>query len=96
MPTFKDIEESIDTLSRDDDKNAMIKKYEDSRSYASKTVQKTIYAKRLLRSSARLFIKAGDRKMWDAIKTTLKAKFTEDRQPSDTQGVAKKEEDKVG
>jgi len=58
--------------------------------------QKTIYAKRLLRSSARLFIKAGGRKMWDAIKIALKAKFTEDRQPSDTQGVAKKEEDKVG
>ncbi|KYN12093.1 hypothetical protein ALC57_15747, partial [Trachymyrmex cornetzi] len=55
VPTFKDVEESIDTFSGDDGKNVKlwIKEFEELAKLCKwNTVQKTIYAKRLLRGSA--------------------------------------------
>jgi len=79
VPTFKDVEESIDTFNGDDGKNveSWIKEFEDlAELYEWNPIQKTIYAKRLLRGSARLFIKADGRKTWRAIKTALKTEFS--------------------
>lgn len=79
VPTFKDVEESIDTFSGDDGKNVKlwIKEFEELAKLCEwNTVQKTIYAKRLLRGSARLFIKSDGGKTWNAIKAALKTEFT--------------------
>lgn len=63
VPTFKDVEESIDTFSGDDGKNvkSWITEFEDLAKLCKwNTMQKTIYAKRLLRGSACLFVKSDD------------------------------------
>lgn len=79
VPTFKDVEESIDTFSGDDGKDVKlwIKKFEDmARLCEWNKIQVTIYAKRLLRASARLFVKADDcGKTWKMMKAALKAEF---------------------
>lgn len=75
MPTFKDVEESIDTFSGDEGKNVKlwIKEFEDLVELCEwNTVQKTIYAKRLLRGSVRLFVKSDDcGKTWKTLKAAL-------------------------
>lgn len=58
--TFKDVEDSIDTFSGDDGKNIKqwIKDFDETATLCQwNDVQKTIYARRLLRGSARLFVK---------------------------------------
>nr|XP_012220525.1 PREDICTED: uncharacterized protein K02A2.6-like [Linepithema humile] len=81
VPTFKDVEESIDTFSGDDGTNVKtwIKEFEDLVKLCEwNETQKIIYAKRLLRGSARLFIKSGDcPKTWKVMKTALKSEFTQ-------------------
>ncbi|KYQ50123.1 hypothetical protein ALC60_10816, partial [Trachymyrmex zeteki] len=77
--SFRDMEESIDTFSGDEGRNVMIwiKEFEDLAELCEwNAVQKTIYAKRLLQGSARLFVKADDcRKSWRTIKAALKSEF---------------------
>ncbi|XP_011863437.1 PREDICTED: uncharacterized protein LOC105559615, partial [Vollenhovia emeryi] len=79
VPTFKDVEESIDTFSGDDGKDVRtwIKEFEDLAKLCEwNTVQETIYATRLLRGSARLFVKSdGCRKTWKLMKNALKTEF---------------------
>jgi len=79
VPTFKDVEESVDTFSGDDGKDikSWIKEFEDLAKLCEwNTMQKTIYAKRLLRGSARLFVKSdGCGKTWKSIKAALKTEF---------------------
>jgi len=79
VPTFKDVEESIDAFNGDDGRNveSWIKEFEDLAELCEwNPIQKTIYAKRLLRGSARLFVKADGRKTWRAIKIALKTEFS--------------------
>lgn len=79
IPTFKDVEESIDTFSGDDDKDIKlwVREFDDMAKLCEwNVIQKTIYAKRLLRGSARLFVKSdGGGKSWERMKTALKAEF---------------------
>ncbi|RLU15779.1 hypothetical protein DMN91_011535 [Ooceraea biroi] len=58
--TFKDVEDSIDTFSGDDGKNIKqwIKDFDETATLCQwNDVQKTIYAKKLLRGSAKIFVK---------------------------------------
>ncbi|XP_011685291.1 PREDICTED: uncharacterized protein LOC105448446 [Wasmannia auropunctata] len=79
VPTFKDVEESVDTFSGDDGKNVKvwIKEFEDLTKICEwNTMQKTIYARRLLRGSARLFVKSGNHgTSWKTMKGALKTEF---------------------
>jgi hypothetical protein len=58
--TFKDVEDSIDTFSSDNGKNVKrwIKDFEDTAKLCPwNDVQEMIYAKKMLRGSARLFVR---------------------------------------
>lgn len=70
--TFKDVEDSIDTFSGDDGTNVIqwIQNFEETASLCQwNEVQKMVYVKKLLRGSARLFIKYEERgKMWKEVK----------------------------
>lgn len=78
--TFKDVEDSIDTFSGDDGHNIKqwIRDFEDTANLCKwNGVQKAIYAKKLLRGSARLFIKYEARgKTWKDIRAALKEEFS--------------------
>lgn len=79
--TFKDVEDSIDTFSGDDDKNIKqgIKDFDETATLCQwNDVQKTIYAKKLLRGSAKLFVKYETRgKTWKDMKSALKHEFAQ-------------------
>lgn len=79
VPTFKDVEESIDGFSGDDGKDVKlwIKEFKDMAELCEwDTMQKTIYAKRLLRGSARLVVKSsGSGQTYKIMKEALKEEF---------------------
>lgn len=78
--TFKDVEDSIDTFSGDDGRSIKqwIRDLEETAKLCKwSEVQKTIYAKKLLRGSARLFIKyEAKSNVWKDIKLALKREFS--------------------
>lgn len=78
---FKDVEDSIDTFSGDDGTNIKqwIKDFDETASLCRwNDIQKAIYARRLLRGSAKLFVKHDVReKTWKDMKTALKREFAE-------------------
>lgn len=73
--TFMDVEDSIDTFSGDDGKNIgqWIRDFDETANLCQwNNVQKTIYVKRLLRRSARLFVKYEVRgRTWRDIRAAL-------------------------
>lgn len=73
---FKDVKDSIDTFNEDDGRNIKqwIRDFEETASLCEwSEVQKTIYAKKLLRGLARLFIKYESLgKTWKDIKLLLR------------------------
>ncbi|XP_029178535.1 uncharacterized protein K02A2.6-like [Nylanderia fulva] len=79
--TFKDVEDAIDTFSGDDGKNVKqwIRDFDETASLCQwNDVQKTIYVRRLLRGSAKLFVKYEARgKTWKDIRTALKREFSQ-------------------
>lgn len=79
--TFKDVEDAIDTFSGDDGKNVKqwIKDFDETASLCQwNDVQKTIYIRRLLRGSAKLFVRYETRgRTWRDIRTALKREFSQ-------------------
>ncbi|KMQ88846.1 hypothetical protein RF55_11594 [Lasius niger] len=79
--TFKDVEDSIDTFSGDDGKDVKqwIKDFDETASLCQwNDVQKTIYGKKLLRGSAKLFVKYETQgRTWKDIKAALKHEFSQ-------------------
>lgn len=79
--TFKDIEDFIDTFSGDDGKNVWqwIRDFDEMANLCQwNDVQRTIYVKRLLRGSAKLFVKYEARgKTWRDIRAALKREFSQ-------------------
>ncbi|XP_023232015.1 uncharacterized protein LOC111631907 [Centruroides sculpturatus] len=79
MFTFRDVDESLETFSGDDGKNVVkwISNFEDMAEMCNwNGMQKIIYAKRLLRGSARMYVNYEQcTKSWQALKEALCAEF---------------------
>lgn len=79
--TFKDVEDSIDTFSSNDGKNfrQWIRDFDETANLCRwNDVQKTIYVKRLLHGSTKLFVKYEARgKIWSDIKAALTREFSQ-------------------
>lgn len=81
MLTFKDVEDAIGTFSGNDGKNVKqwVRDFDETASLCQwNDVQKTIYVKRLLRGSAKLFVEYEARgRTWRDIRTALKREFSQ-------------------
>ena len=79
VPSFKDVEESMTTFSGDDKRSIKrwISDFEETAEMCEWTgIQKAMYARRLLRGSAKLFVnyeKCG--KSWNCLKSALRSEF---------------------
>lgn len=80
VPTFKDVEESMNTFSGDDGINVgqWVSEFEDIAELCMwSDIQKVIYAKRLLRGSAKMFVAyAKCATTWMRLRTSLSAEFS--------------------
>lgn len=77
--TFRDVEESLETFNGDDkvDVKVWIKDFEEMAALCEwSDIQKVVYAKRLLRGSAKIFVRHEKcAKTWEKLRRTLKEEF---------------------